>query len=187
MSCLTVLNSKIFCGNFITLTVTCWILQIQVQWHNIGSMLFFSGFVSRKKNIIPEIFHAENYQFKLVSCSWKACGVKCISFNNCSFMRFIYLVGDLHLADYTEISFLPLYWQGRVTFLHFAESFDPGSNKANPFCVLRGLCLSVKLREEPPNCRTRHTCSAGTPGGQSRGDSRGEGHRDSPGKGRNCE
>lgn len=156
---------------------------------HISSMLFFQALLAGKKNIIPEIFHAENYQFKLVSSSWKACGVKCILFNNCSFMRLIYLVGDLHLADYTEISFLPLYWQGRVTFLHFADSFDPGSNKANPFCVLRGLCLSVKLRKEHPNCcqDRAHLHCWGTWKWQSRGGSRGMGHGDIPGNGRNCE
>lgn len=29
----------------------------------------FSGLVSRKKNIVPEIFHAENYQFTQLSSS----------------------------------------------------------------------------------------------------------------------
>lgn len=40
--------------------------------------VFFQALLTGKKNVVPEIFHAENYQFKLVSGSWKACAVKCI-------------------------------------------------------------------------------------------------------------
>lgn len=46
-------------------------------------------------------------------------------------MRFIYLVGDLHMADYIEVPFHCLCANmERGKFLCFVDSFDAVSNKA---------------------------------------------------------
>lgn len=129
VSCLTVLSSKRFCGNFIPLTVTCWVLQVQVQWHNISSRLFFQALLAGKNKILSLKFSMQ----RIISSNWYPGHERLVAPNAFSLIivvswgLFIYLAGDLHLADDNEISFFPLYWQERVTFWHFADSSDPGS------------------------------------------------------------
>lgn len=66
-------------------------------------------------------------------------------------MRFIYLFSRRFAPVwiYWNFMFCLCIDRGRIPFLRFADSFDPGRKEAKHLCLLRWLCLSVRQETAP--------------------------------------